>query len=532
MTKEKTPSDCIKALYQRISFPQKTAFAAAVLVGFAAHLYQFTNKLYNYDELVNTPGGYGIGAELGRWFLQLMAKVVSAVFRGNYSLPLLTGILSLLLLAAAAMLLVEIFHVKDGLSAALIGGLSVAFPSVTCMYFFMFTAIFYAIGNFMSILAAYLAIKYPKSIPAHAAAVVLLACSLGTYQAYFPNTVCIFLISVILLCAFSEETQSWKYIFFTALRYLAVLVAGLGVYFAANKFFQRIWNVSSVSYQGMDTMGHITAEQLTASVKLCYRNFAQLFTENLMGLSPVAVFRKALLLGVLATLLCMAALLAARRREIVKNIFLAVGIGLLPVAMFLVNIMAPDSYVYALMVYPAVFLLIFPVVWADAFYLKKEMHVLLRTGMQWIAALMSVAVIGVYIWFANGCYMGLEYTKYHDLSYYQAIVTQIKSLSGYSSKMPVIFVGMEQPDDDTDEAGSLIGKVFQMDGKSESNIGGNMKFFIMSQYLGFTPEFGNYEEIRAWMEREEVREMPGYPEDGAIRIIDGTVIVKMSDYEL
>ena len=59
-----------------------------------------------------------------------------------------------------------------------------------------------------------------------------------------------------------------------------------------------------------------------------------------------------------------------------------------------------------------------------------------------------------------------------------------------------------------------------------------MKFFIMSQYLGFTPEFGNYEEIRAWMEREEVREMPGYPEDGAIRIIDGTVIVKMSDYEL
>ncbi len=34
------------------------------------------------------------------------------------------------------------------------------------------------------------------------------------------------------------------------------------------------------------------------------------------------------------------------------------------------------------------------------------------------------------------------------------------------------------------------------------------------------------------MEREEVREMPGYPEDGAIRIIDGTVIVKMSDYEL
>lgn len=532
MTKAKTPSDCIRELYQRISFQQKAAFAAAVLVGLAAHLYQFTNKLYNYDELVNTPGGYGIGAELGRWFLQLMAKVVSAVFRGNYSLPLLTGLLSLLLFAVAAMLLVDMFDVKDGLAAALIGGISVAFPSVTCMYFFMFTAIFYAIGHFMSILAAYLVIRYPKNIPAHLAAVLLLACSLGTYQAYFPSTVCIFLISVILRCAFSKETESWKYIFFTALRYLAVLFAGLAVYFVANKLFQRLWNVSSVSYQGMDTMGHITAAQLIASVKLCYQNFAQLFSENLMGLSPIAAFRKAVLVAVLATLIGIAANAVVRRREIVKNIFLAIGIVLLPVAMFLVIIMAPDSYVYALMVYPAVFLLIFPVVWADAFFAKTNLHILLRAGMQWVAALMSVAVIGVYIWFANGCYMGLEYTKYHDLSYYQAIVTQIKSLPGYSSKMPVIFVGMDQPDDDTDEAGSLVGKVFQMDGKSETNIGGNMKFFIMSQYLGFTPEFGTYEEVRAWMEREEVREMPGYPEDGAIRVIDGTVVVKMSDYEL
>jgi len=31
------------------------------------------------------------------------------------------------------------------------------------------------------------------------------------------------------------------------------------------------------------------------------------------------------------------------------------------------------------------------------------------------------------------------------------------------------------------------------------------------------------------MENEEVKEMPCYPDDGAIRIIDGVVVVKLTD---
>ena len=59
---------------QKIRRTEKAAFFTAVVVGLMVHLFAFTNKLYNYDELCNTPGGWGIGSENNRWFLEFMGR--------------------------------------------------------------------------------------------------------------------------------------------------------------------------------------------------------------------------------------------------------------------------------------------------------------------------------------------------------------------------------------------------------------------------------------------------------------------------
>ena len=59
----KMPDQYLTEWYRNLSGAVKTAFYAAFAVGLAAHLYQFTNKLYNYDELANTPGGIGLSTE-------------------------------------------------------------------------------------------------------------------------------------------------------------------------------------------------------------------------------------------------------------------------------------------------------------------------------------------------------------------------------------------------------------------------------------------------------------------------------------
>lgn len=532
MMEIKTPDACCRGLYKRITKPEKTAALWAVLIGFATHLYTFTNKLYNYDELYSTPGNYGIGIENNRWFLEYLGRMTGKILGGSYSLPLFNGVLCILLLAVSALLVVRMFEMKSGIFAALIGGFMVAFPAVTCMFFFMFTAVYYSIGIFLSVLAAYLLVRHPGNWWLSLIAVMLLACSTGIYQAYFPNAVCLCLMAIILICAFGSQKETVCTVFLRGVRYVVTLGAGMVLYFVLNRLFHKYWNIEAGmgSYQGLDTMGQITAESLTHGLRQCYENFAALCFEETLYLNTIVPMMKsyfgilALLAGSVLFLFCV------RKGEWTKKALMLVCLFLLPVAFFLIYIMAPEAYVYTLMIYPVVFLPVFLLVWIERLERELPGYRMLSSLMQWAAVGIAGFILFVYIWYGNGCYMAMEYTKYHDMAYFETMVTQIKSLEGYRDDMPVVMVGMEI-EDQTNEVGSLLEDVFGMEGKSETNVNAYARNHIIAKYIGFVPEFGGYEDILSWMERGEVKAMNSYPDDGSIAIIDDTVIIKLSDYE-
>lgn len=531
MTEIKTPDYFIIEKYKSLPRTVLWAFASALVCGMAAHLYQFTNKLYNYDELVNTPGGYGIGAELGRWFLKIMADCNSRWLGGSYSLPLWNGILSIFLLALSAALVVEMFQINSHTLAVLIGAFMTVFPAVVCMFYFMFTAVFYSFGIFMSILSAYLLIRFPKKILPYIAAILLLACSIGTYQAYFANTVCLLLISFVICCAYGNEELSLKELLLTALRYLSVLLIGLVLYFLLNRMFLICWDITMMDYQGISSMGHLSLEKIIVSAGTCYQSFFAVVSENVKYLSPTNLLRKCLTVVVLMQVAGIGLFLFQKKTALSRKVFLLLAVCLFPVALFLVYIMAADSYVYAIMLYSVVFLFVFPMIWFDRFSTQKDGFVNIKKAMQWVLVLASTVIIAIYIWYANACYMSQEYTKYHDLAYYETVVTQIKSLDGYKDDMSVAFIGNGEVDDKTNNLGGLLENIVLQDGRNASNVSAYSKLHLITKYLGFAPEFCGYDETKALMERQEVKDMPCYPDDGSICIMDEIIVVKMSEYE-
>ena len=396
------------------------------------------------------------------------------------------------------------------------------------MFFYMFTSVFYAIGILFSVLAAYFVVRYPKSIPAHIGAVLLLACSLGIYQAYFPNAVCLLVISVILLSAFREENRTWKNVFFTALRYVGVLAAGMVVYFLINMVVLKANGVEMISYQGGASMGQITLRQFLSAVKRCYRDFIALGNDNVLVLNATGVLRVCywLVMGLFAVSALL--LVVFEKKDWLKKAIMAAGFLALPVAMFLVYIMAPDAQTYTLMGYAVVYLLIFFAVWTDYYSRKVHCKGELRVGFTWVAEIICFVMLATYIWYGNGCYMSLEYTKNHDMAYFQTMITQIKSVEGYEDNLPVAFVG-DTIEDATNTQGSLMGPVFGINGKAESNVNSFSRSHIIIEYLGFAPTICGYEETKALRELEEVKNMPSYPDDGSIQIIDNIIVVKFSD---
>ena len=529
----KMPDQYLTEWYRNLSGAVKTAFYAAFAAGLAAHLYQFTNKLYNYDELANTPGGIGLSTEQGRWLLNWMGRFMRSVFGGSYSLPFFNGIFALLFLALSAGMVVSVFQVRNKLTAGLIGGLMTVFPAVVSMYFFMFLALYYAIGISFSVFAAWLAVKYPKNIIANIAAVVMIACSLGVYQAYFPDTVCILLMVVILKAAFGgvKEKKEWKEFFLMIARFLVVMAAGVAVYFLINKAVLAVTHIQLTSYQGGDTMGKITIAQLISALKSCYTSFFDLGFSNVMGISYNRTVRRLIKVVWILFAAGIGAYLVLKKKEYLNKVIVLCGILVFPVAMFLIYVMAPNSYCYTLMAYSVVFFFVFFLLWLDACFRNLKLHAPVKSITNWVSALLTAALVIVFVWYANGNYMALEYTKYHDFSYVQTLVTKIRSVEDYSQDKPVIMVGT-QINDSTNGMGSLIGDTFTVGGKADTNLGYNSLLYLMSDYLGFSPYYGTYEEIQNWMQREVVREMPSYPADGSIQVIDDTIIVKLSDYEI
>lgn len=528
MIEVKTPDRLLQDWWKRIPAATKTAFFAAVVIGLMTHLYQFTNKLYNYDELAITPAGYGIGAEAGRWFLKLFGDYAANNF-GNYSLPLLNGMMSLFLLAVSAALVVQLFKVQSKIFAVAISGFMVAFTPVVCMFFFMYTAPFYSLGIFFSVLAVYLVICHPKNIWMHLLAVALLACSLGTYQAYYSNAACIFVMQLILISAFSGKEKSVKEIILTGLRYFAVLAVALLSYMILHKFFVAHWGVQMVNYQGLDSMGQITGMELLGAIKNCYRDIINLCFGHVMYLAPTHLFRRAFMLVYGIFGVSIVSLFFLKKGDWVKKAFVVFGFVVFPIALFLVYLMSPRGWAYTLMGYSVVFLLVFLVVWVEQFCKGISVKNIYKALAQWLTVLITIALVLLYVWYGNGCYMALDYTKHHDLAYYETMITQIKSLDDYKDDMPVALIGNEISDA-TNTMGSMLGGTFGLDGKIESNISAYSKTSIMTKYLGFAPRFCGYEEIVKLMEQEEVKEMACYPNADSIKIVDGVVVVKLSEY--
>ena len=130
----KTPEVCVSALWKKIPRYIRLTYAAAVVLGLSVHLYMFTNKFTNHDDL-NQMFYADYGTASGRWLLPSVLRL-----DGNISIPWLIGLLSILCLAGTACLTVALFRIRRPFGCIVTAALLVAFPAVTATFGYMFSA--------------------------------------------------------------------------------------------------------------------------------------------------------------------------------------------------------------------------------------------------------------------------------------------------------------------------------------------------------------------------------------------------------
>lgn len=529
------PNAVLAKWYRKIESRIKITFFSAMAAGLLAHAYQFTNKLFNYDELGHTPEGFGSGIELGRWGLEFFGRLTKLFF-GNYSLPMMNGMTALLFFAISACLIVSILDIRDGVLAGLTGALCTVFPAVTSTYFFMYTAPYYALALLLSCIASWLIINYLAKRQVYVWAGILLALATGIYQSYFSAAASLLLADLLLTCMSEQketEEHAWSDILKRGIQELLFLIVGLLLYFVVNQIVLSRSGIMLLDYQGISDMGKVGFHELFSGILRCYSDFFRIVWADVLQTNPTVIVKIAILILGVITLAALLKVLVDKQRAVGIKLLLLLFTMLFPMAVFLVYIMAAGgAYVYTIMAYSLVFILIVPLAMLERVLMRPMAHGkrerLFQTAASWGGTFAGGAAVLVYIWFANGNYQALQYTNYHDLAYYTVIMTQVKSLEGYRDELPMAVVG-ETITDETNRAGALLESTFPIGGKSSTNISSYSNLNILTRYLGFLPSFLWNEELDQVSGDERVREMPCYPKDGSIAIVDDVIVIKLQD---
>lgn len=507
-----------------ITHQHKYAFFSSLLLGVITNLYIFTNKISFHDD-IDCLFSVGSTYSSGRWFLGVLGSLIKRLY-GNYSTPVLEGLITILCIAISSAILVEIFEIHSILNCILAGGIMAVFPSVFATFAYMFTAAYYYTAVLITCISVYI-------IKSHKISLLFIggggiSCALGIYQAFFPMAVAL-LLGLVIIKTLSDNTSNIDIIKIGFI-YIGILIISLIFYFMATKLFCLLLHIPLSDYKGINNMGNLSLQQLPGLIANAYKGwFLLCFNITSLSCSQFAI----ILYRLFSAIFCLTALFyfcKTWRKNKIKSFLLAAQFIIFPLAANLIYVMSPQG-VHILMTYGFVISFLLLISLSEKLITEsKNLFISSRLKLgsviyKWSTVIVISGIISIYIQYANVEYLRAEFLQAQAQSYYTTLITQIKSTNGYQADMPIVFIG--------DNSDTALDKTFI---RSEYNTGvfpEDLKTLLhdyrwkeyMMRWCGFAPS------IRSEMDYKdlpEVQQMNTYPQNGSIRIVDDVVLIKLS----
>ena len=476
-------------------------FLSALIAGLAAHMFMISNKLVNHDE-IEALFSKGATVTSGRWGLELSHYIFP-----NVSMPWIYGLISIILFAVAACLLLRVLDLRSGLSKVLIPAIVLSFPSLTGTFCFMFTSAPYALAFLLAVSSAWFFKRGGWQNFLLAAGSLVLCLSI--YQAYIALTASLFVLLMLKMSL--EGSCSVRQILLWGFKALGMMLLALLAYFAATMLSFALTGMEFNSYV-LDNVND-KAGQL-GKIRLAYTNFKDIFTYGNYSLvtSPLSHWAHLGLLAVMGLeLIC----LSLRRKEPLRWGLSLVLVLLLPLAINCMYLAMSPASIHTLVLFS------FVAIYLMAAMLWEQMgeKALARD----LPALLLVLMICSNVYFANRVYLKLHLQYENASAFYTSMIAQIKDTPGFDEDSRLAIIGKQQ---------ELLFYPPQLDsslllGPSTDLVNIYSRQALFRQYLGFDMPCASEEELEAISQSEEFKAMPIYPYHGSVQAIDSYIVVKM-----
>jgi hypothetical protein len=316
-------------------------------------------------------------------------------------------------------------------------------------------------------------------------------------------------------------------LFKKALSSLFTLMAGVVVYYIIMKITLAVTGQQLADYKGVNSLGAFSIYMIPDILERIVRDGLGVAFNNNLEISYGFLIKVGYLFLYVADIaISIISMVSYIRRKEYKKL----GLQILLIATFIIAvnsifIMCPtDGAIYSLMTYAYTFLIIFPICLVDKVILSNNISWnKISEVIEYGVILVSFVMVLMYCHFANAQYLSMNLGFEQATSYYTSLITQIKSVDGYRDDMSVALVGYDNILDSTLYRNEVM-EAFNISGRDDVLAETYSIVWFLEYYCGFSPNFT--EDYDNYM--DEINEMPTYPLNGSIKIIDDIVIVKFS----
>lgn len=505
---------CFQRLISLV-YKYRYVILGTLFIGVLAHMFMFTNKLPNHDD-VHSLFSVGTTMASGRWGLRILA-----LFLPGISMSWLYGILSLILFAASSCLIVRTFDIKSPFFQFLLGGVVVSFPTQTATFGYMFTAFAYAIAFFLAVLVVYFVRAGWKLWLPAAVSMVL---SLSIYQGYLSVTVSMLILC--LICRLLKYNECVSKLWLNGLLYIAFLVGSLGVYWLITK---GLWHVSgSKMGQYADTALVFSLRSVIEGIPKAYSFFGKILFERYGGLIPTN-FVRILHLVLFGFCLLETAVVAVRFKSWKRSMLLLFLLAVLPLGIHCMFLFIAEKAIHTLVMYSFIaFYLLTAIFMEHGRNLQincPKARVLHGLAIDCSAVILAIIML-CNVNLANEAYMQLHLRYETSYSVTTTMLAQLQNTPGYTKDSKVAILGKY------DEPGYQISQFRELGGMmGAEGINPNSYSYkdFIAYYMGADINWATAEECERIQQTEAYKQMEIYPDYGSIQQIENVFVIKFSN---
>ena len=506
---------------------KRIALITAIVVGIITHITMMTETIMSQDGIWNSmqysrAGDWVIA--LGRWGIELAGRLNNFV-----AIPSITTMLCLFLMAVSTVFIVDIFNFKSKYSALFTGMIMVVSPCLTATMLYVYTSVAYCVNMLLAILAIWFIYKFKYKKIGIVISALCFMFSLSIYQSYMGVTVglCIMLSIIELL----KDNSKIKDVFINIGKTVLAVLSGGILYYILTMLILNLTGIDMATYKGAESFGikEIFAS-LGTNILNAYKNFVEFFFKDVIVYNTNYrrdIWYTLFFIGFIVTFIVKLVKLKveSKKEKIFKIVLSSLMVLLMPIGLNIINIIAVGTEIYALTATQMI--LVIPFVLA----LVESLEIL--NSIKWIILISCMCICGTYYLSDSASYSALKLTYNQAYSSTMRVFDRIETTPGYEKDMPLLLAGIIGNNNyprTMNLYGYTIGELAN-NTVFHGTYGGQIGTWInyMRVFFGLDIQMCDPDTYYRIVTGEDYKDMEMFPAEDSIRIIDGVVVVKLSE---